>query len=428
MSVRERLLSYEASHGECAVAVVGAGYVGTGVIHTLLRTPGVRPAIVANRHTDRALNALVAAGVPADSILVSDVVGDLRDAIAAGRPAVTSQATLLPELPVDLMIEATGAIDFGTEVTLAALDAKQDVISFNAECDALLGATFHQRAQRNGVVYSIADGDQPGVQFRLMNEVTSMGFDVSALVNCKRYMDVHQTPTSGAGYAQRDTTSAKMTTAFGDGTKMQIEQAVVANATGFVPASRGMNGIESSVADAAVDMHQILGTERLVDFTLGGDFGAGVGVLASHPDHELHERAMRLYKMGDGPSYFFFRPYHLVHLELPMTLADVVLDRKPLASVSGKHPTEVVALTKSSLEAGTEMDGIGGFAAYGLIDTADGAEGLLPIALSEFAVTTRSLSKDEPVPLDAVEMDMTKTVVREWLSLNGHGGSGADPS
>lgn len=418
MSVRERLTQFEATKGQAAVIVVGAGYVGTGVVHILQQTPGVRPALIANRNTSRAIDALTSAGIAANEIVVSDDPGVLGAAMSEGRPAVTSIAALVPELPGDVVVEATGAINFGTEVVLASLASKKHVISFNAECDELLASVFHERAAENGVVYTIADGDQPGVQLRLRDEVASMGFDVTALINCKRHLNVHQTPSSGADYAQRDTTSAKMTTSFGDGTKMQIEQAVVANAVGFEPALLGMHGIDSSVEHAAVDLGRILGSDKRVDYTLGGDFGAGVGVLASHPHHDLHEKAMRLYKMGDGPNYFFFRPYHLVHLELPMTLADVLIDHRPLAAVSGPHVAGVISLAKSALDAGTELDGIGGFAAYGQIDSASRAQGFLPIALSEFATASRSLASDEPIPLDAVFLDESRTVVREWLAFS----------
>ncbi len=418
MGIWDRLRRHAESKGDASVAVVGAGYVGTGCVHAIAQSPAMRPSLVVNRNTTRAIEALTSMGVAEADIVVSDDLETLRSAIRSGTPAVAPHASVIADLPIDIVVEATGALDYGTETILAALQSGRHVVSFNAECDALLAWRFHQVARANGVVYTIADGDQPGVEFRLMQQVEAMGFEVTAALNCKRHLNVHQNPESGAGYAARDTTSAHMTTAFGDGTKMQVEQAVVANATGFIPDVRGMHGIESTVADAHIDIPAALSAPGRVDFTLAGDFGAGVGVVARHPDGPLHEKAMRFYKMGDGPDYFFFRPYHLVHLEIPLTIAELLLDREPLATVDAPHVAEVVAIAKKDLSAGERLDGIGGFCAYGHIDTAAGAAGMLPVGLVEYATATADVAIDQPIPLDAVTL-ADNTVVREWTALHG---------
>ena len=418
MGIWNRLARRSEDSGDAPIAVVGAGYVGTGVVHSIAQSPGMNPSLVVNRNTERAVAALTDLGIATDDVVVSDSVDELASAIRAGQPAVTSHAGVVADLPIEVVVEATGALDYGTETILAMLDAGKHVVSFNAESDALLGWLFHERARSNDVIYTIADGDQPGVLFRLHQQVEAMGFEVTASLNCKRHLDVHQNPDTGAGYAARDTTSAHMTTSFGDGTKMQVEQAVVANATGLIPDVRGMHGIESTVATASVDIPAALSAPGRVDFTLGGDFGAGVGVIAQHPNHDLHEKAMRFYKMGDGPDYFFFRPYHLVHLEVPMTIAELLLDREPLVTIDEPHVAEVVAIAKKDLTSGEQLDCIGGFSAYGHIDTAENAKGFLPVGLVEYAKTTAAVVQDEAIPLSAVELDDSKTVVREWKQLH----------
>lgn len=419
MGIWHRLHRYADTNGEMPVGVIGAGYVATGVVHTIAQSPGMRPAVVVNRNTDRALASFTSMGVAADDIVVTDSANELASAIAKGAPAVTSHASVLTDLPIDVVVEATGALDYGTESILALLDAGKNVVSFNAECDALLGWLFHERARANDVIYTIADGDQPGVLFRLQQEVEQMGFEVTASLNCKRHLNVHQNPETGAGYAARDTTSSHMTTAFGDGTKMQVEQAVVANATGMIPDKRGMHGIESTVATAAIDIPAILSAQGRVDFTLGGDFGAGVGIVARHPNPDLHQQAMGFYKMGPGPDYFFFRPYHLVHLEIPLTIAELILDNEPLVTVDAPHVAEVMAIAKKDLVAGEALDCIGGFSAYGQIDTAENAAGHLPVGLVEFASMTADVAQDQPIPLSAVSLDESKTVVTEWRKMHG---------
>ena len=208
MGIWQRLQKRSDTIGDAPIAVIGAGYVGTGVVHTIAQSPGMRPSVVVNRNTDRAVAALTKMGVPADDVLISESVDDLVAAIRSGTPAVTPHASILTDLPIDTVVEATGALDYGTESILAMLDAGKNVVSFNAECDALLGWLFHERARANDVIYTIADGDQPGVLFRLQQQVEAMGFEVTASLNCKRHLNVHQNPETGAGYAARDTTSA----------------------------------------------------------------------------------------------------------------------------------------------------------------------------------------------------------------------------
>lgn len=419
MGIWDRLQRRADSEGDAHIAVIGAGYVGTGVVHAIAQSPGMQPSVIVNRNTDRAVDALTQMGVSADDIVRSDSAEELTTAIRAGRPAVTSHAGIIANLPIDVVVEATGALDYGTESILAMLDAGKHVVSFNAECDALLGWLFHERARANDVIYTIADGDQPGVLFRLQQQVEAMGFEVTASLNCKRHLNVHQNPETGAGYAARDTTSSHMTTSFGDGTKMQVEQAVVANATGFIPDRRGMHGIESTVATASVDIPAILSAPGRVDFTLAGDFGAGVGIVGRHPNHDLHKQAMGFYKMGDGPDYFFFRPYHLVHLEIPLTIAELILDNEPLVTIDAPHVAEVLAIAKKDLAAGEDLDCIGGFSAYGHIDTAENAVGYLPVGLVEYASMTADVAQDQPIPLTSVALDQSKTVVAEWRKMHG---------
>lgn len=413
MSTWHRLISYAATHEPVRVGVVGAGYVGANVVAELARIPSVTPSVVAARSVETAVAAFVRAGMSRDQVLVSDDVGTLTHALESGRPAVCSSADIFPELPISLVVEATGALEYGAASILSCLDVGKDVISYNAEVDALLAHTFHQRAERTGSIYTIADGDQPGVLLREVEAAQAMGFEVTAAINCKRYLDVHQTPASGASYTARDNTSALMTTAFGDGTKMQVEMAVVANATGFRPARRGMVGVQTVVERAAEDIPAQVGEVGVVDYTLGGDFAAGVGVLARHPRPELVEKSMRLYKMGEGPNYFFFRPYHLVHLEMWKTIADVVLDRRSLSYVGGAHVVEVIALAKRSLQAGERLEAMGGSTVYGHIDSVDASAGYLPIGLSEFATLRHDVAIDEAIPLAAVDLD-DRPIVRLW--------------
>ena len=412
MTVQARFRRFAEDGGEIRVAIVGAGFIGRGLAWVLNRTPGMRPAVIVNRSTDRARRAFADAGYESSAVVVNDDPDALARAIDAGSPAVASLPEVLSELSqIDLVIEATGALEHGARVIIDALRAGRDVVSMNAELDATVGYLLHNEAERSGAVYTIGDGDQPGVLLRQLDFVAGMGIETVAAVNCKRNLNVHQTPDDSRPYADRDGTSVHMATAFGDGTKMQIENAVVANVSGLVPDVRGMHGVETTLAQAAADITSVLSRRGVVEYTLGGDFAGGVGVVG-RSDDPLVAPYMRYGKLEGESEWFFFRPFHLLHFEVPMTISEVVLDRQPLRAPPGPPIAEVVAVAKRDLRAGETLDGIGGYACYGLIDTVDGAAGLLPIGLAAHATLRRSVRRDDPVPLDVVDLDEEAPLVK----------------
>jgi len=395
-----------------AVAVNGAGFISKGLLHRLERTPGITTAIVTARNTDRATEIWEMSGRD-EEVVVSDNVDVLNQAIADGRPVVAPSADVLGSLDgIDVVYEATGAIDHGAEVMLSALRSGRHVVSMNAEVDATIGHLLHDQAHRNGVVYTIADGDQPGAMLRQIDFVEGMGFEIAAALNCKGQLDVHQTPEISRQYATRDDTSILMTTAFGDGTKMQIENTVVANLSGLIPDKRGMHGVETDLAHAADDIANALSNPGRVEFTLRGDFKAGIGVLGTADDADMEMPYMRYLKMGDGPHYFFYRPYHLVHFEAAYTIAEAVLDSTSLGTPTTKRVAETITLAKQAVAKGTKLDGIGGAWAYGLIDTVEGSAGLLPVGLSGHATLTKDHAVDEPILTDNVELDDSALIVK----------------
>jgi predicted homoserine dehydrogenase-like protein len=410
MALLARLADRAAERGDVAVAVVGTGFMGRGLVQQISLTRGMRVALVVARRPEIGVEICAAAG------LAEPVVGDdptsLAAAIADGVPAVTRDPAATGELDtIEVVVEATGALEYGARLILGALKAGKDVVSLNAELDATIGHLLHAEAERTGAVYSIADGDQPGVLLRQIEFVAGMGLEIVAAVNCKRNLDVHQNPDDSRPYAERDRTSVSMTTAFGDGTKMQIENAVVANLTGLAPDRRGMHGVMTTLDCAVADVTGVLSRRGVVEYTLGADFGGGVFVIG-RSENEAARHYLRYSKLGEGPDFLFFRPYHLMHFEVPLTIAQAVLDRRPLGRPVAPPVAEVVAVAKRDLRAGEELDGIGGFCCYGHVDTAEGAESFLPIGLAGHGRVVESVPIDQPIPLAAVELDDQAELVR----------------
>ena len=388
------------------VAVTGAGLIARGMVRQINLTPAMRTALVVNRSIERGCAAFMAQGVSPHEIVVSDDPGCLRSAIEQGRPAVTANVDALAELPsLDAVVEATGAVEYGARVALRAMEAGTHVVMMNAETDATVGPALRRRADAAGVVYTNSDGDQPGVLMRLCHHVESLGLEVFGAFNCKGFMDVDATPDTIRPWAEKQKTSLKMTTAFTDGTKMNIENAVLANATGLRPDVRGMRGIRTDMANALADCSRGFVNRGIVDYTLGGDFGGGVFVIGYGDDPEFVQPYLQYLKMGPGPFYLFHRGYHLCHFETPYTIAEAVLMQVPTIAPLEHPVAEVVTLAKRDLQPGEILDGIGGYACRGEIDLAENAEGMLPVGLAENAKLVRPIAKGEPIPMDAVVLD-----------------------
>jgi predicted homoserine dehydrogenase-like protein len=397
--------------------VIGAGFMGRGLVYQLSRMPGMFPSLLVNRSIEKGVDAYRAAGFNPQDVLVSDSPRALADAVNRRKPAVTGDVEAAAAVvPLDVVIEATGAVEFGARAALSCIWHKKHFVSLNAETDGTLGCLLKKKADEAAVVYSNSDGDQPGVLMRLIDYCRGCGFEVRCAVNCKGFMNVRATPESIMEWAVKQNTSPRMTAAFTDGTKMNIENNVVCNATGFVPARRGMVGVKTDLKNALQDFlaSGALCDRPTVDYTLAGDFGGGVFVVAKADHPEMVKPYLRYLKMGDGPYYLFFRPYHLCHIETPLSAAEAVLYREPTIAPIGKPVAHTVAIAKRHLKAGETLDGIGGCTCYGQLETAENATGLLPVGLADDVVLTRDVPQDEPIAANAVELDESRLLVKLW--------------
>lgn len=393
------------------VAMVGAGFMGKGIaLQIETATPGMRLVAIANRTVSRARDAYEQAG--AEDVVEVESAAALTKAIEAGRPAVTADASLVAAADgVDAIVEVTGAVEEAAHVITRALDHGKHAILMNAELDGTVGPILKQHADRAGVVYTNADGDQPGVEGNLYRFVRGIGVRPVLCGNIKGLHDPYRNPTTQQGFAERWGQNPKMVTSFADGTKISFEQAIVANATGMRVARRGMLGptVETGtpVEEAAklFPVEELLEGPGIVDYVVGAAPGPGVFVLGTH-DHPRQRHYLELYKLGEGPLYCFTRPYHLCHFEVPNTVARAVLFGDAALAPAGGPQVDVVAAAKVGLEPGQELDGPGGYLTYGLAENHETAEAerLLPMGLAEGCRVTRAVAKDAVLTHDDVEV------------------------
>jgi len=295
------------------VGLVGAGAMARGVANQIVNSvSGMELVAIANRTPANAVRAYAEAGV--ENVVEVTTLGELQDGLAAGKPVITADAMMLCEAEgVDALVEATGAVEFGARFALKAFACGKDVISMNAELDATVGAVIHRHAQKNGVIYTIADGDQPGVEMNLWRYVKSIGMEPLVCGNIKGLQDAYRTPATQKGFAEKWGQDPYMVTSFADGSKISMEQACVANATGMQVEMRGMRGgdfdghVDELCHSGRYDIDRLRVLGGVVDYTVGSKPSPGVFVLAANDDPK-QKHMLDLYKLGSGPLYSFYTP------------------------------------------------------------------------------------------------------------------------
>ena len=418
MSVLLRAIEERRAAGNpIRIGLVGAGYAGRGFAARVIRRhPGLELVAIANRTISEAERAYRQAGV--DGPRRVDSVRGLETAIRAGEAAVTDDPTILTDTPgIEAIVEATGEVEFGAHVAVRAIAAGKHLILINAELDSALGPLLKTRADAAGVVLTDMAGDQPAVIMDLIDEVRLLGFRPILGGNIKSLLDHRRTPETQAEFARTHGQRPKMITSFADGTKIAAEMGVVSNATGFGVAARGMLGPRAERVEQAPEMFDLAALlERpIVDYLIGAEPSFGVFVLGFDEDPVTSDY-MKFYKMGDGPVYTFYRPFHLGPLETVQTVARAVLFHDAAATPLGAPVTEVVALAKRALTVGETLDGIGGFTVYGVLENSPTArrERLLPMGLTDGARLVRAVEIDAALTFDDVILAPDRLAGQLW--------------
>lgn len=391
------------------VGIVGAGFMTQGLTNQIAHsTPGMQVVAISNRKPTRALDVFRYAGF--EDVRIAETLRALDADIAAGRPAAAEDALLLARSEhVDVVVDATGSVEFGAHVAMEAFKHGKDVVLLNAEIDATIGPILQTYARKHGVILSACEGDEPGVQMNLVRWVSGLGLIPRVVGNIKGLQDPYRNPTTQKGFAERWGQNPAMVTSFADGSKISFEQSIVANATGFRVRSRGMSrGLEYRGDIMKIgeiyDIDEVRALGGIVDYVVGTPL-TKVFVLAEHSDPK-QRHYLNLYKMGEGPLYPFFTPYHLVHFEVPNAIARVVLFRDQVALPLGGPVVEVCAVAKRDLKAGEILDNSGMYMTYGeAANVEEMCSGrYLPEGLVEGCKLVHSVAKDSVVTYDDVEL------------------------
>jgi predicted homoserine dehydrogenase-like protein len=384
------------------VGLIGAGAMGRGfVAQVSALVPGMEVVAIANRTLQHAADAYVFA--QRDGAIAVDSLTALDQAILAHRPAITDDPILLARSAgIDCLVEMTGAVNHGALVAVAAIEHGKPLVLMNAAVDATVGAILQAKARSAGTLLTCSDGNQPGAQMNLWRYVQGLGLVPRVLGTIQALQNDYPTPTPQRDLAEPRSQALTLATSFAHSSRVNFEQCIVANATGFTVSQRGMGRrVHHGHVDeltAVYDLDALRELGGVVDVVFGARPAPGVFCLAEMPDAR-HVQYLELYKLGTGPLYSLYQPYHLCFLEAPMSVARAVLFGDAVGQPIGAPVAEVVAIANRDLAAGETLESVGRCMTYGQAEQACvvRAEGLLPEGLAEGCRLRRAIAKDQPI-------------------------------
>jgi predicted homoserine dehydrogenase-like protein len=417
--VEDELGRREKSNDLIRVGIAGTGFIGRGLVNQVGLLKGIKLSCVANRNLEKALRVLKDAGIPAAGIACCETVSKIKEAVAGGKVAVLKDIQMLVEAEPDIIVDCTGDPQAGAALAVSVLEQGIDFVAA-PEMDSIAGYALNKIARDKGAIYSGADGDEPGVTMGLYRYVSMLGFRVVAAGKFKGYYDRFANPDTVKPWSTRYAQNPYMISSFADGTKMNIEMSILANASGLTPEKRGMHCPRASLDTvpkvlSLKEQGGILESEGVVEVIQGVEPAGGVFVVASTPNPQI-KLDLQYFKMGDGPNYLFYRPYHLCSIEMVVSIIRVAIHRET-SIVAQRSVAGVLTCAKKNLKAGDELDRIGGYSFYGLIDRQETImeQGLLPAVFAPGARLLKDKETDEPLTFDEVEIDRDSILYRLWL-------------
>jgi predicted homoserine dehydrogenase-like protein len=423
------------------VGVIGAGLFGTRLVDQVERAPGMRTAALADIETDKAVETLQNAGV--DDALIEQVDGteSLDAAIESGDRAVIADGVDLANADVDVVVEATGIPEFGARHAYTAIMNETHVVMVTVEADTVVGPTLARLAEKAGVTYSMAYGDQPALLAELYDWAQTIGLDVVAAGKGNPFIEEYRygTPEDvferwgfDEEFVEENQLNPYMYNSFLDGTKVAVEMCAVANATGLKPDVPGMHLPTAELEDIPEQMRPkedggLLDRTGVVDTIsslkpdetqVENDIEFGVWIVTTTPNERVQQYLDQyggsgMYIASEGKYQLFYRPHHLPGTETSVSVANAALRNEP-TGVPKNREAEVVGAAKKDLAPGDELDGGGGYTVYGLLVDAETAteEDYVPLELLDDATVTTDLEKDDIVTFDDVEVDQESFLYR----------------
>ena len=423
------------------VGIIGTGKFGAGLVAQISQMQGMEVAAIADINAHNARYAYVASGAPPEEIRTAETGAELEDAIRAAKPAIVEDGLALGDCEsIDVIVESTGLPDVGARHAFHALSNRKHVVMVNVEADVTVGAFLRRTADAAGVVYTMVDGDQPAVTWNIVEWARSLGLEIVAAGRgtiC--YADDFEgTPDTAAerfGFSQehieRRTINLKMFNSFRDGTKAQVEMTALANAAGLVPDVRGMHEPSVNLEEIPIrfslrEEGGLLSRQGVVELanSVAADgksllpnpirMGVFAVVRSEHPFTREDLAYHGCHVGGEGRNFLLYRPYHLVAVPAPLSIARAVFFNAANGSCAPTPTAECITVAKRDLRAGEELDGGGGYTVVGQCEKANVArhEGLLPLGLADRATLKRDVAKGVAIGYEDVLLNEGSFVLK----------------
>lgn len=374
------------------VGIIGTGYIARGLAKLL------------NNRADMEI-----------SYILSRRKGNIID-LGVSQNLVTNSIKKLLDNS-DIVVVSTGDPIYSTEVIDLAFQYGTKVVTMDADTHVVSGSWLSQRGQ-----ITEAEGDQPGCLAALREEVVEMGFTPIVYGNIKGFLNINPSYSDMVYWAEKQGFSVSSVTSFTDGTKLQIEQCMVANAFDASIAKRGLIGVREDdlktgafkLADASIRHNKVLS-----DYIISPSAPPGVFIAATH--QEDVRGGLKTYKMGDGPVYLHYKPVHLCYFEIPKTIKKFFHSNK-ITLDNGQNPTVSVAtVAKEKIETGTFIEkGIGSREFRGEAMHISEEPDHVPIGLMSKVIVKRSVEPGQIITFDDVEIQdsLAFTAWKETVAIN----------
>lgn len=410
----------EEDNKKIRVSIVGAGLMGKGMVSQMMLVKGMEPSLVTSNKLSDAVKAFTLAGIPKEDIVVAKSLQEINLAMEQNKYVASDMTEYATKANlVDVVVDGTGVPDVGARLAFDAIMNKKHIVMLNIEADVVVGPLLNKLAENAGVVYTGTAGDEPGSVQEIYDFAKATGFEVLAIGKGKNNpIDFEATPDSVKEQALKSQLKPLRLTSFVDGTNTMVEMAAMCNATGFLPDIRGGHGPTTTVDElpkvySLKSEGGILNNYKTVDYAHGIAPGVFAIVTTSLP--QVHHE-MKFLKMGDGPNYVLYRPYHLTSLETPISVAKAYFYNEATITPKYDRPiAEVVTIAKKDLKKGENLDGIGEYTIYGTIEKYETAqeENLLPIGLvNNNATVNRDIKKGQLLTKDMVEIDKSTMIYK----------------
>lgn len=426
LNYQKKFYEYKREAKKIRVAIFGAGFMGKAMVSQYIASEVIDPAVVVSRNIEDVLTAYTDAGVSKDKILICDEVKDIDSNIERGYYTASDNSELLyKNKRVDFVIDATGDPVAGAELAYNAIMNGKNIISLNLEADVCVGSYLHLLAKERNLIYTGIDGDEPGSVIELYNEARLMGFEVLAMGKGKNNkLNYSANMNTVREEAELKGLKNEMLASFVDGTKTMIELAAMSNASGFNVDVPGGHGIESDIRSLVDYMRLkeeggILNKYEVVDYVNG--IAPGVFVVV-RSDLKRIDHLMKFLKMGKGPNYVLYKPYHLTSIETVMTVLKAYFDRtETIAPLRLKPYADVAACIKKDMKKNEHFDFIGGETYYGkVINYEDSIKNsYVPISLIDNkAVLKRDMKKGEIIKYTDIMLNEDNLIFKLRMDLD----------